>query len=225
MIVKGKNYTTDEEARNCFRSSGLTYADLTESTVRMLEGRIAEALLRAGTGGEGDYEPMYPMTVSDTQIGDHFVNVRVDSGFFKSREAVSIWDNGNVHIASWARSRNAEPIKKAFMEWCGAVASLKSEGMLRTDEAWCDHVDGKQVWLSYAMDEDDEYGGYEVDSILTSTREKAIKRLKALYDYHCDALMENSYSYHIRPWTVGRMVEDSGTDEDVTELIRGGEAD
>lgn len=219
MIVKGKIYTTDEEARNCFRSSGLTYADLTESTVRMLEGRIAEALIRAGIGGDGDYEPQFRMTVGSRAMGTHHVGLTVGGPYFERREAVTLWDSGEVTFASWAAPRNREPIMKAFMEWCGAMSELKRGGMLSDlkDEQWCDHVNRKTVYLLYTVDEAN-WNDRELSGVF-STRERAVNGAHDIHGFYLGEGRAEGVHFYLTEWAVGSGDEDDS--QDITEEVTG----
>jgi hypothetical protein len=118
---------TTQEARDYFKSSGLTYKNITKGKINYLMMLLEKRLLE------------YKGNIINYRLNHHFVFVSdhegmmekcflfVKSDKFKERECISFNGDGFIGFAGWASSDNTEPILKAFIEWCDKFKVMKCD--------------------------------------------------------------------------------------------------
>lgn len=108
---------TRNEAREAFKSAGLTYSVLTRGNVARLRDIIGGELQRSGLI-RGTYK-VRSMSVSRDGT---YAEVTCRTYYFSKREAVTFNPDGFIGLAGWADDENATPIIAGFIKW---VAEMK----------------------------------------------------------------------------------------------------
>lgn len=116
---------TNNEARAYFASKGLTYADVTEGDILTLVMLLNKHIKKANADCETSMGSMYlsrridlKRKTSGTLISCFLY---VSSHYFERRECISF------NADSWADQGNTNPILRAFIEWCDALAATKEK--------------------------------------------------------------------------------------------------
>lgn len=99
---------TNNEARAYFAGKGLTYADVTEGDILALVMLLNKHIKKA----------------NGTLISCFLY---VNSHYFERRECISFNADGWIGFAGWADQGNTNPILRAFIEWCDALAATKEK--------------------------------------------------------------------------------------------------
>jgi hypothetical protein len=122
---------TNEEAREHFKSRGLTYKDITEGDILALVLMLNKELKISNKRGETSVNTM---TLSkkidmkkntDGSIKSCFLYL--NSHYFTRREAISFNQDGFIGFAGWADDGNLNPLKRAFLTWCDQLKEDKTE--------------------------------------------------------------------------------------------------
>lgn len=107
----------NNDARQYFKQSNLSYEDLTIESINQLRKLISKELKKTTN---------LKMTLS-RKDKNHFLikngklyysSIRVDSFYFSKREGISFNPDGFIGFAGWADSENTEPFINAFVKWC-----------------------------------------------------------------------------------------------------------
>lgn len=112
---------TRDEARELFSCCRLSYDDVSENDIYMLEAFV---------GCELSQFNELQMHVSHRKKDAPKINVRdepgnpiesaflhVDSDYFRGREAISFNSDGFIGFAGWADDGNVQPFLRAFVDW------------------------------------------------------------------------------------------------------------
>lgn len=113
---------TRNEVREAFNRE-LTYKDVAPNDIRALEGFLCIAYAHhVRNGGYLDMLPSYrkksqPVINTATTGGIKNAFLRVDSSYWRDREAISFNRDGFIGFAGWADDGNVQPFLRAFMRW------------------------------------------------------------------------------------------------------------
>lgn len=114
-----------DDAREYFKSKGLTYDNITEGDILVLTMLLQRELKKSNK----DHETSVDMTLSSK------VNMRrksngsiiccflyVNANYFTRREAISFNQDGFIGFAGWADVGNTNPLLRAFLKWSDYLA-------------------------------------------------------------------------------------------------------
>lgn len=122
---------TRDECRERFKELGLSYSDITEGDVLALVMLLNREIKKSNKSGETSVNTMRLSekrevdTNEDGTIRTCFLYM--NSHYFKNRECISFNRDGFIGFCGWADSGNANPVKRAFLEWCDILAKQKKE--------------------------------------------------------------------------------------------------
>lgn len=120
---------TNDEARAYFAEKGLTYDDITDGQILALVLLLNEEIKRSNKAGETSVSTM---SLSSVVKSKHKSNgsitecyLFVNSHYFTRRECISFNKDGFIGFAGRADDGNTNPLRRAFMRWCDALAIEK----------------------------------------------------------------------------------------------------
>jgi len=123
---------TNDEARQYFKDKGLTYADVTEGDILTLVMLLNKEIKKSNKDGETS---MGSMSLSKKIVMNKKHNgsikrcyLYVNSHYFTQREAISFNEDGFIGFAGWADQGNTNPLLRAFLKWCDAIADMERQG-------------------------------------------------------------------------------------------------
>lgn len=119
----GTNLITTEEARQKFKSMGLSYDILDEPKIRLLYSLLGDELKAFRKNGEDisniKMARSRKLEVLVSNSGEfQYAFMYVNGSYFKRREAISFNPGGFIGFAGWAGSANVQPMLRAFTKWC-----------------------------------------------------------------------------------------------------------
>lgn len=118
----------NDQSREYFANSGLTYNDLTEDNLRFLCEILAIELRKSGCLC-GTYRMDQKVNFKKTKRrGFEFAGLTCSAHYFSGREAVSFSPDGFIGFCGWADSINNQPILRGFNKWVDEMAAAKSRG-------------------------------------------------------------------------------------------------
>lgn len=124
---------TNEEARTYFKNKGLTYDDIKEGDIGALMILLGQEYKKSNATGETSVNTMYLSKKVDAKYkGDGSIIkcfLYTNSHYFTRRECISFNEDGFIGFAGWADDGNTNPIKRAFMRWCDALAEGKRDAV------------------------------------------------------------------------------------------------
>lgn len=116
---------TNNEAREYFKSKGLSYADITEGDILSLVMLLNKHLKIANKERETSMGTMHLSKRIDIKKKPNGSIVTcflyVNSHYFEQRECISFNADGFIGFAGWADQGNVNPILRAFLEWCDTL--------------------------------------------------------------------------------------------------------
>lgn len=117
---------TSDEAREYFKSKGLSYGDIKDADIYNLCAMICEEYDKSNKIGETSVNTIRlskKIRINRNENGD-LINffLFVDSHYFKERECISFNRDGFIGFAGWADIGNLNPIKRAFLKWCDKIS-------------------------------------------------------------------------------------------------------
>lgn len=122
---------TNDEAREYFRDKGLSYNDITDGDILTLVMMLNEEIKRSNQRGETSVNTMSLSTKirSKHRTNGTIINcfLYMNSHYFTQRECISFNTDGFIGFAGWADTGNTNPIIRAFLRWCDALAKAKEE--------------------------------------------------------------------------------------------------
>ena len=122
---------TTNEAREYFKSKGLSYNDVYEAEILQLVMLLNIEIRKAVKARETSVESMYlsRRIVHKKKHGGSLMNcyLYMNSHYFTQRECISFNRDGFIGFAGWADQGNTNPILRAFLRWCDMVAEGKSD--------------------------------------------------------------------------------------------------
>lgn len=115
---------TTQEAREYFKSKGLSYKGINPECFEQLCNMVSEQLdiYRSST----DHAKQMDMKLSPVRKNDKkFYNgslvrarIQIDGSYFKRREGITFNESGFIGFCGEFSTINTEPILKAFVMWC-----------------------------------------------------------------------------------------------------------
>jgi len=122
---------TNDEARAYFRDKGLTYRDITGGEILALVMMLNQEIKRSNKTGETSVNTMSLSQKIDVKYKTNGTIIHcflyMNSHYFTRRECISFNSDGFIGIAGWADDGNSNPIRRAFLRWCDALAQGKEE--------------------------------------------------------------------------------------------------
>lgn len=122
---------TNDAAREYFKNKGLTYGDITDGDILSLVMMLNEEIKKSNRNGETS---VCTMNLSKKIRSKHRTNgtiiecfLYMNSHYFTQRECISFNKSGFIGFAGWADDGNLNPIRRAFLRWCDALAAAKEE--------------------------------------------------------------------------------------------------
>lgn len=122
-----KAVCSNDEAREYFKSKGLTYDNITEGEILMLVMLLNKEIKAAVKNCETSVSSMYlskKMVIrkkSNGTITDCYLYL--NSHYFTQRECISFNRDGFIGFAGWADQGNTNPILRAFLKWCDMITA------------------------------------------------------------------------------------------------------
>lgn len=117
---------TSNEAREYFKSKGLTYDDITEGELLVLVMLLNKELKAAVKDCETSVGSMHlskRMDIKKKTNGSIIsCYLYLNSHYFTQREAISFNTDGFIGFAGWADQGNTNPLLRAFLKWCDMIA-------------------------------------------------------------------------------------------------------
>ena len=111
---------TNDRARELFKESGLTYADLTYPRLQRLRDIINDRMIDSGCF-RGSFRCHAHLEFQTSESGRFWAGIKCEADYFDDREAVSFNDDGFIGFAGWASSKNVAPILEGFSDWINEV--------------------------------------------------------------------------------------------------------
>lgn len=119
-----------QEARDYFKSKGLTYSDITEGDILALVLILNREIKKATKDREMSTSTMHLSKRLDIKKRSNGTIeccfLYLNSHYFTQRECISFNRDGFIGFAGWADQGNTNPILRAFLAWCDELA--KKEG-------------------------------------------------------------------------------------------------
>lgn len=124
---------TNDEARDLFADSGLTYDDLDRPAFEALQAFADIELARCRLDPKSPLQRSLRMArriTSNIDLGGGIKSAElfVNGCYFKNREAFTFNAGGYIVVAGWADSKNLRPFLVAFGQWVEWL-SRRKEGM------------------------------------------------------------------------------------------------
>lgn len=120
---------TTNDARDYFKSKGLSYHDITEGDICVLVMLLNKHLKRSNKTGETSVDTMRMSEKIDMTRKSNGTIIScylyMNSHYFTRRECISFNIDGFIGFAGWADRCNLNPILRAFLEWCDYLAKMK----------------------------------------------------------------------------------------------------
>jgi hypothetical protein len=119
---------TNDEAREYFKSKGLSYADITEGDICTLVMLLNKYIKQACKNHEMSVDTMRMSQRIKSKFNTSGKLIEcylfINSHYFTQRECISFNIDGFIGFCGWAGGDNPRPIIKAFTEWCDSLASV-----------------------------------------------------------------------------------------------------
>lgn len=120
-----ESVSTNDEARTHFKECGLSYKDITEGEILALVLMLNKEIKASNKRGETSVNTMcLSKKIDITKNRDGSIKscyLYMNSHYFTRREAISFNPDGFIGFAGWADDGNANPLKRAFWEWCDTL--------------------------------------------------------------------------------------------------------
>ena len=118
--------TMRNEARDAFKSAGLTYDVLTPTSMQRLRNLINDRMKASGLI-LGTFRCRKRGVVKETKWG-RCAELRCKADYFDDREAVTFNTNGFIGFAGWADNQNVQPILDGFKAWVNELTAQQGNG-------------------------------------------------------------------------------------------------
>ncbi|MCR5135638.1 MAG: hypothetical protein K6C12_00870 [Oscillospiraceae bacterium] len=127
---------SNQDCRDRFAQFGLTYDDITEGDILALVMLLNREIRKSNKAGETSVNTTRlssKMTIKHKPTGQITeCYLFMNSHYYTQRECISFNKDGFIGFAGWADDGNTNPIRRAFLEWCGLMAAQKAA-------TWPDH--------------------------------------------------------------------------------------
>lgn len=114
------------DAREYFKSKGLTYDSISEGDILILSMMLEKELKKSNKAGETSVSTITLSKKVDMKkkANGHIMYcfLYVNSHYFELREAISFNRDGFIGFAGWADQGNTNPLLRAFLKWCDYLA-------------------------------------------------------------------------------------------------------
>ena len=115
---------TNDEARQLFEDSELSYSNITKNDISSLRSFVKEELrIFNNNGFKMNLIPKMRNEYIDGAV--NLCEMRVKGNHFNSREAITFNRDGFIGFAGWADSRNVQPFLVAFQKWIKSMNKTK----------------------------------------------------------------------------------------------------
>lgn len=134
--MESRKMNINEECRNLFKTSGITYSDITINNLlrlhNILDDNLALYRIKGGSHAKSMDIRVMDLRQKDykflkTKGGLQYAFIKVRGGYFSGREGISLNQDGFVGIAGWADCANIVPIANSFKEWINELVEVKNE--------------------------------------------------------------------------------------------------
>lgn len=124
---------TNDEARTYFVEKGLSYDDVTEVNLQLLERllmlELANYRLSGGKHAEEMGMYLHKRLKKHTKIskksGLQYSMFKLKGSYFENREAITFNRDGFIGFGGELSSANVQPILNAFCSWCDEISKTK----------------------------------------------------------------------------------------------------
>lgn len=117
---------TNDEARQYFAQTGLSYDRITEGDILALVMMLNQEIKKSNAVGETSVNTMYLSKKIDLKKRTNGTIIccflYLNSHYFTRREAISFNKDGFIGFAGWADQGNTNPLLRAFLHWCDYLA-------------------------------------------------------------------------------------------------------
>lgn len=135
MAVSQKAPSERDRARSYFKSSGLSYGDLTTDRIKVLHKMLDEKMRASGLM-KNSYRMAKLFKSKKRREGVYF-DLTCCSFYFEGRQAVTFEPNGFIGFAGWSDDENVVPILEAFKEWVDYLVNEKQRnGAIMLQMPW-----------------------------------------------------------------------------------------
>lgn len=108
-----------EDCRSKFKECGLTYWDLTDTNLDLLEALINVEIMKYRRGEYSfPVDPIILKCFRPKKKKGHPYELLIKGTYFAGREAVTFNDDGFIGIAGEMSGYNKTPIIDGFLKWC-----------------------------------------------------------------------------------------------------------
>lgn len=124
---------TTNEAREHFKSKGLSYHDINPVDFKQLHTIVSTYLdiYRTTTDHAWQMDMKVRKMVPKDKRFDKGTLVRgrilIDGSYFHAREGITFNENGFIGFCAEFSTVNSEPILQAFVKWCDDLAEIKAK--------------------------------------------------------------------------------------------------
>lgn len=116
---------TTNEAREFFKSRGLSYDSIHEGDILILCMMLQKELKKSNKAGETSVTMTLSKRVDMKKKSNGSITecyIYMNAHYFTRRECISFNRDGFIGFAGWADQGNTNPILRAFLEWCNYLA-------------------------------------------------------------------------------------------------------
>lgn len=129
-MARAEAICSNQDCRDRFTQLGLTYDDITEGEILALVLLLNREIRKSNKTGE--------TSVNTTRLSKKIIlkhkptgqitecYLFMNSHYYTQRECISFNRGGFIGFAGWADDGNLNPIRRAFLEWCGMLAAQKA---------------------------------------------------------------------------------------------------
>lgn len=111
-----------DQARECFKASGLSYSVITRSNLQLLRNQINEKMKASGAI-KGTYRCHQRFKISSCST---WADLRCRSYYFDDRQAVTFEKDGFIGFAGWADDGNVQPVIEGFIAWVDLMSKERA---------------------------------------------------------------------------------------------------
>jgi len=116
---------TTNEAREFFKTRGLSYDSIHEGDILILCMMLQKELKKSNKAGETSVTMTLSKRVDMKKKSNGSITecyIYMNAHYFTRRECISFNRDGFIGFAGWADQGNTNPLLRAFLEWCNYLA-------------------------------------------------------------------------------------------------------